>query len=73
MVVKFRSTKNLDEQAFIEHLGTAPWHVGEIFNDIEDQTYLYSYEYLKITCYGHLTPLTLIIPELIIMESQKAV
>ena len=33
-VIEFCSTKNLDEQKFKEHLARAPWHVGEIFDDI---------------------------------------
>ena len=37
-IIKFRSIKNFDEQKFRQHLSTAPWHVGNIFDDIEDQT-----------------------------------
>lgn len=36
-VVRFRSTKNYNEQKFKEHLSVAPWHVGEILDDIDDQ------------------------------------
>ena len=37
-LIKFRLIKNFDEQKFKQHLSSASWHVGEIFDDIEDQT-----------------------------------
>ncbi|CAB4020838.1 Hypothetical predicted protein, partial [Paramuricea clavata] len=36
-VIKFRSAKNLNEDDFKNHLRCAPWHVGEVFDDVEDQ------------------------------------
>lgn len=36
-VIKFRSTKNLNEDDFKNHLRCALWHVGEVFDDVEDQ------------------------------------
>ena len=37
-IIKFRSIKNFDEQKLKQHLSSAPWHVREIFDDIEDQS-----------------------------------
>ena len=36
-IIKSRSIKNFDEQKFRQHFSTAPWHVGDIFDDIQDQ------------------------------------
>ena len=36
-IIKFRSFKNFDPERFEEHLASAPWHVGEVFDDIDDQ------------------------------------
>ena len=37
-VINFRSRKNFDQMLFKEHLASAPWHVAEIFDDVEDQS-----------------------------------
>ena len=34
-IIKFRSVKNFDEEKFQEHLNSAPWHVGEVFDSVE--------------------------------------
>lgn len=36
-IITCRSTKNLNVKKFNEDLKTAPWHVGEIFGDINDK------------------------------------
>ena len=36
-VIKFRSMKNFDEKQYKEDLSQAPWHVGEIFDTIDEQ------------------------------------
>ncbi|CAH3019331.1 unnamed protein product, partial [Porites evermanni] len=36
------SYKNFDECLFKESLSMAPWHVGEIFDEIDDQAYYWS-------------------------------
>ena len=36
-IIKFRSVKNFDEEKFQEHLNSAPWHVGEVFDNVEDR------------------------------------
>ena len=41
-VITFRGYKNLDECHFKESLSMAPWHVGEIFDEIDDQAYYWS-------------------------------
>ena len=41
-VITFRSYKNFDECHFKESLSMAPWHVGEIFDEIDDQAYYWS-------------------------------
>ena len=37
-VVNFRSCKNLNKQIFKEYLASAPWHVAEVFDDVDDQS-----------------------------------
>jgi len=39
-VISFRSFKNMDEDKFRNDLISAPWHVGEVFDTVDDQ-YLY--------------------------------
>ena len=39
-VISFRSFKNLHEEEFMFDLSSAPWHVGDIFDSLDDQ---YSY------------------------------
>ncbi|PFX15853.1 hypothetical protein AWC38_SpisGene19906 [Stylophora pistillata] len=39
-VISFRSLKNLREKEFLSDLTSAPWHVGNIFDSLDDQ---YSY------------------------------
>ena len=41
-VTTFRGCKNFDECHFKESLSMAPWHVGEIFDEIDDQAYYWS-------------------------------
>lgn len=41
-ITNFRSYKNFDCDKFKKDLSEAPWHVGEIFNDLEDQTHYWS-------------------------------
>ena len=36
-IVAFRSYRNFDSEEFKKQLEVAPWHVGEIFDDIDDQ------------------------------------
>ena len=36
-IIKFRSVKNFDKEKFQEHLNSAPWHVGEVFDSVEDR------------------------------------
>ena len=36
-IIRFRSVKNFDEEKFQEHLNSAPWHVGEVFDSVEDR------------------------------------
>ena len=37
-IIKFRSTKQFIESDYIDNLKQAPWHVGEIYDDTDDQT-----------------------------------
>ena len=41
-VVNFRSSKNLDEQEFKEHLAASPQHVAEDFDDVDDRSEFFS-------------------------------
>ena len=41
-VVNFRSCKNLDGQAFKDDLATVPWHIAEVFDDVDDQSEFFS-------------------------------
>ena len=41
-VITFRNYKNFDECHFKESLSMAPWHVGEILDEIDDQAYYWS-------------------------------
>ena len=41
-VVNYRSCKNLDEQVLRDHLASAPWHVAEVFNDVDNQSEFFS-------------------------------
>lgn len=38
-VITFRSYKNFDNEKFARDLSEDPWHVGEVFDDLEDQEY----------------------------------
>ena len=38
-VITVRSIKKIDEDSFREDLRTAPWHVGCIFDSIDDQRF----------------------------------
>lgn len=37
----FRSYKNFQHKEFKKHLAVAPWHVGEIFDEIDYQVYFW--------------------------------
>lgn len=37
--ISFRSYKSFDAEVFKEHLSVAPWHVGEIFSEVDDKAY----------------------------------
>ena len=37
-----RSYKNFDHEKFTRDLSEAPWHVGEVFDDLEDQVYYWN-------------------------------
>ena len=41
-IIKFRSTKQFIESDYMDNLKQAPWHVGEIYDDTDDQTEFYS-------------------------------
>ncbi|CAB4039114.1 Hypothetical predicted protein, partial [Paramuricea clavata] len=41
-VITFRSYKNIDEHKLHEDINSAPWHVGEIFDSIDDQYYYWN-------------------------------
>lgn len=36
-VISFRSLKNLHEEEFMFDLSSASWHVGDIFDSLDDQ------------------------------------
>ena len=38
-VITFRSYKNCDLDEYVNQLSTAPWHVGELFDDVDDKEY----------------------------------
>ena len=38
-MITFRSYKNFDNEKFTQDLSEAPWHVGEVFDNLEDQVY----------------------------------
>ncbi|XP_078361285.1 uncharacterized protein LOC144645583 [Oculina patagonica] len=37
--ISFRSYNNFNAEAFKEQLSVAPWHVGEIFSEVDDKVY----------------------------------
>ena len=37
-VIYFRSFKNLHEEKFMFDLSSAPWHVSDIFDSLDDQS-----------------------------------
>ena len=41
-VITFRSYKNFDDEKFTQDLSEAPWHVGEVFDDLEDHVYYWN-------------------------------
>ena len=41
-VLIFRSIKKINEESFREDLSTAPWHVGSIFDSIDDQCFYWN-------------------------------
>ena len=42
MWISFRSFKNFNVETFNQELSLAPWHVGEIFEDVEDQLFYWN-------------------------------
>ena len=38
-VITFRSYKNFDPDEFKQHLSTVPWHVAEVFDNVDDQAH----------------------------------
>ena len=38
-VISFRRYKNFESDAFKQHLATAPWHIGQLFDDVDDQAH----------------------------------
>ena len=38
-IVTFRNYKNCDMEVYTNKLATAPWHVGDLFDDVDDQEY----------------------------------
>ena len=41
-IIRFRSTKNFNDNAFRVYLQVAPWRVGEVFDDVGDRAYFTS-------------------------------
>lgn len=35
-VLKERSLKNFEPDVFKQHLSTAPWHIGQLFDEVDD-------------------------------------
>ncbi len=48
-LVTYRSFKNVNEKEYITDLEIAPFHVGEIFNDVDGQYFFFSIMYSNIT------------------------
>ena len=38
-VIRFRSYKSFEPDAFKQHLLTVPWHIGQLFDDVDDQAH----------------------------------
>ena len=41
-VISFRSFKNLNEDELLKDLSVAPWHVGDIFDSVDDRYFYWS-------------------------------
>ena len=41
-IISFRSFKNFNAETFNQELSLAPWHVGEIFEGVEDQLFYWN-------------------------------
>ena len=48
-LINFRSYKNFDHEKFTRDLSEAPRHVGEVFDDLEDQVYYWNTLMTNIT------------------------
>ena len=48
-MITFRSYKNFDNEKFTQDLSEAPWHIGEVFDNLEDQVYYWSTLMANIT------------------------
>jgi len=48
-LINLRSYKNFDHEKFTRDLSEAPWHVGEVFDDLEDQAYYWNTLMANIT------------------------
>ena len=38
-IITFRNYKNCDREVYANKLAAAPWHVGDLFDDVDDQEY----------------------------------
>ena len=47
-IIAFRSTKNLDVEKLNENLPTAPWHVSDVFDDIDDTHFFWELLFKQI-------------------------
>ena len=41
-VITFRSCKNFDHEHYKQLFSSAPWHVGQLFDDVDDQAYVWN-------------------------------
>ena len=41
-VITFRSYKNFNPDLFKRHLAMAPWHIGQLFEDVDDQAHVWN-------------------------------
>ena len=40
--IPFRSYKNFDPEHYKQVLSSVPWHVGQLFDDVDDQAYVWN-------------------------------
>ena len=41
-VITSRSYKNFDPDLFKQHLSTAPWHIGQLFDEVDDKAHVWN-------------------------------